>query len=84
MWDMFGVVEILKMKLGVFLINNVCGKVIDIDVFVDVFKFGYLVGVVIDVFLVELKFNKDEFFLLLCGFDNVILIFYVGGFIEEV
>lgn len=78
---MMGVEEFVCMKLGVIFINVVCGIVVDILVLCNVFEFGYIVGVVIDVFLEELVLNKELFELLLMKFDNVILILYVGGLI---
>lgn len=79
--NMMGVEEFVCMKLGVIFINVVCGIVVDILVLCNVFEFGYIVGVVIDVFLEELVLNKELFELLLMKFDNVILILYVGGLI---
>lgn len=82
--NMMGVEELVLMKLGVLLINVFCGIVVDILVLCDVLVSKYLVGVVIDVFLIEFVINSDFFILLLCEFDNVIFILYIGGFIQEV
>lgn len=81
--NMFGAVEISKMKPGAFLINNARGKVIDIDALADALKSGHLAGAAIDVFPVEPKSNKDEFLSPLRGLDNVILTPHVGGSTEE-
>lgn len=72
------------MKEGVIFINVVCGICVVIEDLVDVLKLGYVVGVVVDVFLKELKVNGEEFIFLLCNILNVILILYVGGLIMEV
>lgn len=72
------------MCFGVYLINVVCGIVVDIDVLDVVLCSGYIGGVVLDVFLVEFKGNGDVFVLLLIVYDNVILILYVGGSMLEV
>lgn len=71
---MFGVVELVLMKFGVFLVNIVCGGLVDEQVLVDVLCGGYLGGVVIDVFSVELLRNGN----LLLVFDILclIVIFY--------
>lgn len=82
--NMMGVKEIVLMKLGLLLINVVCGMVVDILVLCDVLVMKYLVGVVIDVFLMELVINSDLFIFLLCEFDNVILMLYIGGLMQEV
>lgn len=82
--NMMGVKEILLMKFGLLLINVLCGIVVDILVLCDVLVSKYLVGVVIDVFLMELVINSDLFIFLLCEFDNVFLMLYIGGLIQEV
>lgn len=79
--NMMGVKEILLMKFGLLLINVLCGIVVDILVLCDVLVSKYLVGVVIDVFLMELVINSDLFIFLLCEFDNVFLMLYIGGLI---
>lgn len=81
---MIGSIELVKMCKGVYLINVVCGIVVDIDVLDVVLVSGYVGGVVLDVFLVELKGNGDIFELLLICYDNVIFILYVGGSMLEV
>lgn len=82
--NMMGVKEILLMKFGSLLINVSCGIVVDILVLCDVLASKYLVGVVIDVFSMESAINSDLFIFLLCEFDNVFLMLYIGGSIQEV
>lgn len=70
---------IVKMKKGVCLINCVWGGIIDEVVFLEVLESGYVVGVVLDVFEVELLVdNKFVDYLL------VIVIFYLGVLMKEV
>lgn len=66
------------------LINVARGIVVDLDVLVVCLEVNSLCGVVIDVFFVEFVFINDLFELLLCKFDNVILILYIGGLMVEV
>ncbi|MBN9671554.1 phosphoglycerate dehydrogenase [Roseibium aggregatum] len=75
--------QIAKMKKGAFLINNARGQVVDIDALAEALQSGQLAGAAIDVFPVEPKSNKDEFFSALRGLDNVILTPHVGGSTEE-
>lgn len=71
---------ILKMmKLSVFLINVVCGFVVEEVVLIKVLEIGVIVGVVLDVFEFEFKIGED-----LVKLDNVVLIFYIGNVIVEI
>ncbi|MCX2721953.1 phosphoglycerate dehydrogenase [Roseibium salinum] len=81
--NMFGADQIAAMKKGAFLINNARGKVIDIEALAAALKSGHLAGAAIDVFPVEPKSNKDEFFSPLRGLENVILTPHIGGSTEE-
>lgn len=76
---MIGEVELCMMKLDVVLINILCGGFIDEDVLVWVMIVGYLVGVGLDVMEIELLFVDY----LLCGFDWVIFILYILGYIID-
>lgn len=70
---------IVKMCLGFYIINCVCGGFVDEVVVCVVFDEGKLVGVVFDVFVDELV-CENVFF----GVFNFVFILYLGVFILEV
>lgn len=77
--NIFFVENFVKIKKGVCIINCVCGGLVDEEVLVEFLKFGYVVGVVFDVFVEEFV-KENVFFKLL----NVVCILYFGVVIIEV
>jgi D-3-phosphoglycerate dehydrogenase len=81
--NMMGAEQFALMKKGAIFINASRGTVVDIDALAEAIKSGHLSGAAVDVFPVEPKSNKEEFFSPLRGFDNVILTPHIGGSTEE-
>lgn len=81
--NMMGAEQFALMKKGAIFINAARGTVVDIDALAEAIKSGHLSGAAIDVFPVEPKSNKEEFFSPLRGLDNVILTPHIGGSTEE-
>lgn len=69
------------MKFMVWIVNCVCGGVVDEEVIVEVINNGVIVGVGLDVYVSE--FLVEDFFLWVveCG---LVLMFYFGVLMEEV
>ncbi len=76
---MIGAAEIAAMKPGGILINAARGTVVEIEPLAQALRDKKLLGAAIDVFPVEPRTNKDEFFSPLRGLDNVILTPHIGG-----
>lgn len=76
---MMGAAQIAAMKPGSILINASRGTVVEIEPLAQALREGRLLGAAVDVFPVEPKSNKDEFFSPLRGLDNVILTPHIGG-----
>lgn len=81
--DLITATELSQMKQGAILINASRGTVVDIDALSEAMRDKKLSGAAIDVFPVEPKSNKEEFFSPLREFDNVILTPHVGGSTQE-
>ncbi|MBU6247583.1 MAG: phosphoglycerate dehydrogenase [Xanthomonadaceae bacterium] len=77
--NMFGPVQIAKMRQGALLINASRGTVVDIDALAEALRTEHLAGAAIDVFPAEPKGNDDPFVSPLIGMDNVILTPHIGG-----
>ncbi|SHH76334.1 phosphoglycerate dehydrogenase [Ferrimonas marina] len=75
--------QLSAMREGSILINASRGTVVDIDALCQVLQSGRIAGAAIDVFPVEPKSNKEEFFSPLREFDNVLLTPHVGGSTQE-
>lgn len=75
--------RIAEMKEGAILINASRGNVVDIDALNIALREGKLAGAAIDVFPVEPKSEKEEFFTPLRELENVILTPHIGGSTEE-
>lgn len=71
------------MKLIVFVVNVVCGGLIDEEVLCEVLIVGEIVGVGFDVFMLEL-FVEGGMVYVLFGLLNVVVILYFGVSMEEV
>lgn len=71
---LIGLVELVKMKCSVILINVLCGLVVDELVFIYVLCNGMICGVGLDVFECELLVVD----LLLLVMKNVVVLFYIG------
>ena len=76
---MIGAAEIAAMKPGGILINAARGTVVEIEPLAQALRDKKLLGAAIDVFPIEPRSNKDEFFSPLRGLDNVILTPHIGG-----
>ena len=76
---LMGPKQFAQMKDGAIIINASRGTVVDIEALASCLNNGKLLGAAIDVFPVEPRSNKDEFFSPLRGLDNVILTPHIGG-----